>query len=212
MSTFSLFSSSLMTAVFLESLMSCRLAERLVVIVRTFQHLSFKSGLFDNFVCGCLVPWFQSAFRVSLIPMHPERMADRGGTAPYWLWAAQLEVGDSCPVRSEDLSHRRKQPLAPCSTPIERWLITGICYPVLCQCRWRSWSVLSRCGSRCRWLNGCKPGQCYVEDRLLPMQHAPPPPPPSLSLSLSLSTSMIDPKEQQGHYSLAPVTSQVLPE
>ena len=97
---------------------------------------------------------------------------------------------------------------------------------VLCPRGWRSWSVLSRCESRCRWLNGCKPGQCYVGDpgqcyvgdpgqcyvgdpgqcyvgdRLLPMQHAPSPP---------LSTSVMDPKEQQGHYSLAPVTSQELP-
>ena len=64
--------------------------------------------------------------------MHPMRMADRGGTAPYWLRAAQLEAGDSCPVRSEDLSHRREQPLAPCSTPIERWLITGICCSPRC--------------------------------------------------------------------------------
>ena len=28
-------------------------------------------------------------------------------------------------------------------------------------------------------MNGCKPGQYYVGDRLLPMQHATPPPPPS---------------------------------
>ena len=42
------------------------------------------------------------------------------------------------------------------------------------------------------------------------MQHAPPP--LSLSLSLSLSTSVMNPKEQQGHYSLAPATSQELPE
>ena len=41
------------------------------------------------------------------------------------------------------------------------------CYlllPVLCPRGWRSWSVLYRCGSRCRWLNGCKPGQCSVGD------------------------------------------------
>ena len=44
-------------------------------------------------------------FGWSLIAMHPMRMADRGGTAPYWLGAAQLEAGDRCPLRSEDLSH-----------------------------------------------------------------------------------------------------------
>ena len=55
------------------------------------------------------------------------KKADRGGTTPYWLGAAQLEAGGSSPVRFENLSHRRKQPLAPCSTPIEQWLNTGIC-------------------------------------------------------------------------------------
>ena len=46
MSTFSLLSSLVMTAVFLESLMSCRFAQRPVIIVRTFQHPSFKAGFF----------------------------------------------------------------------------------------------------------------------------------------------------------------------
>ena len=45
--------------------------------------------------------------------------------------------------------------------------------PVLCPRGWRSWSVFSRCGSISRWLNGYKPGQCYVGDRPLPMQYAP---------------------------------------
>ena len=44
--------------------------------------------------------------------------------------------------------------------------------------------------------SGCKPGQCYAEDRLLPMQHAPPP-------SLPPSTSVMDPKEQQSLSSLS---------
>ena len=60
------------------------------------------------------------------------RMAGHGGTLSYWLGAAQLEAGDSCPVRFEYLSHRREQPLAPCSTPIEWWLITGICCSLCC--------------------------------------------------------------------------------
>ena len=71
MSTFSLFSSSFMTAVFLESLVSCRLAERPVIIVRTFQTPVLKLVFFDNFVCGCLVSWFQSAFRVVPFPHAP---------------------------------------------------------------------------------------------------------------------------------------------
>ena len=45
----------------------------------------------------------------------------------------------------------------------------------------------------------CKPGQCYVGGRLLPMQHPTPPPLPSMLV--------MDPKEQKGHYSLAPETS-----
>ena len=49
---------------------------------------------------------------------HAVRQTKCGKTAPIWLGAAQLEVGGSCPVRSEDLSNRRKQLLAPCSTPI----------------------------------------------------------------------------------------------
>ena len=91
-----------------------------------FQNWSF---LMMSFV----VAWCQGSsllFGWSFIPMHPTRMTDRGGTAPYWLGAAQLEAGDSCPVRSEDLAHRREQPLTPCPTPVERWLITGIhCSP-----------------------------------------------------------------------------------
>ena len=47
---------------------------------------------------------------------------------------------------------------------------------------------------------GSKPGSCYMEDRQLPMQYVP------------LSTSVMDPKEQQGHYSLAPAPPQDLPE
>ena len=31
--------------------------------------------------------------------MQSMRIADRGGTAPFCLGAAQLEAGDSCPVR-----------------------------------------------------------------------------------------------------------------
>ena len=59
------------------------------------------------------------------------RMADRGGAAPYWLGAGQLEADDSCPVRSVDLSHRRKRPLAR-HMPIKRWLITDICCSPYC--------------------------------------------------------------------------------
>ena len=69
--------------------------------------------------------------------MCPVRMADRGGTAPYWLGGAQLETGDSCPVRCKDLSHRRQQTLAP------RWLITGICCSPCCVHAYGEAGVLS---------------------------------------------------------------------
>ena len=55
-------------------------------------------------------------------------------------------------------------------------------------------------------LNGCKPGQCYVGDTLLPMQQPPPPPHPPDPPPPLPSMSMM------GHYSLAPATSQELPE
>ncbi|KAI8521283.1 hypothetical protein Bbelb_010370 [Branchiostoma belcheri] len=55
----------------------------------------------------------------ALSPAHPTGQTDCGGATPYWLGAAQLKAGGSCPMRCDDLSHRRKQPLAPYSTPIE---------------------------------------------------------------------------------------------
>lgn len=55
------------------------------------------------------------------------KQAGSGGTAPYWLGAAQLEAGGSCPVRCNDLSHRRKRPLALESYANQTELITGNC-------------------------------------------------------------------------------------
>jgi len=55
-----------------------------------------------------------------LISMHPMKKANRGGTAPYWLGAAQLKAGGSCPVGLEGPSRRRERPLALHSTPIEQ--------------------------------------------------------------------------------------------
>ena len=51
-------------------------------------------------------------------PQAPNEADELWRDSTYLARAAQLEAGGSCPVRSEDLSHRRKQPLAPCSTPI----------------------------------------------------------------------------------------------
>ena len=56
------------------------------VIIFTFSFVAWGAS------CGLFFGWF-------LTPMHPVRLADRGGTAPFCLGAAQLEAGDSCPVR-----------------------------------------------------------------------------------------------------------------
>ena len=138
--------------------------------------------------------------------MHPVKMADRGGTAPYWLEAAQVEAGDSCRVRSEDLSHRREQPLVPRSTPIDRWLITGICCSPCCvnadgEAGVSSPGVEVGVGD---WMD-VSLGSVMRRTGCCPYSMPPPPSP-------SFSTFVMDLKEQQGHYSLAPATSQELPE
>ena len=38
-----------------------------------------------------------------LSPTHPVEQASHGGAAPYWLGAAQLEAGGSCPVKLRGL-------------------------------------------------------------------------------------------------------------
>ena len=53
-------------------------------------------------------------------PTHTLRLKDLGGAPPYWLGAAQLKAGGSCPMRCDDLSHCRKLPLASRSAPIEQ--------------------------------------------------------------------------------------------
>ena len=60
------------------------------------------------------------------------KKANRGGTAPYWLGAAQLEAGGSCPVGLEGPSHRRERPLALHSTPVEQQLNAGNCRSLCC--------------------------------------------------------------------------------
>ena len=94
------------------------LSERPGVMVFTFQVPSLSAGTlcFLFVVFGAMI-----TIRLSGVVNKPNatmRQTNCGGTAPIWLGAAQLEAGGNCPVRSEDLSHRRKQPLASCSTPI----------------------------------------------------------------------------------------------
>ena len=106
MSTFSLLNSLLMTAVFLKSLMLLLSTLDPGRNVRTFQQPNLRAGLLSFL-------WFGGAQFIDLpsgwlvlIPKHPVRIAKRGRTTPYWLKAAQLKVGGSCP-------NEVKKPLPP---------------------------------------------------------------------------------------------------
>ena len=90
MSTLSLLSSPLMT-VSLASL-SRRTLEKPGVIVRTFQHPSFRAGLSFKVLLLLLPGAVVDDPLVGCFPdSHaPNVESDCGGTAPYWLEAAQL--------------------------------------------------------------------------------------------------------------------------
>ena len=113
-STFSLSSSSLMTAVFLASLIFRRPSIP-VVMVWTFEHPSLRA-VFFLFIFLCDKKVLLSGKEVTiclsvlLILIHLKRKVDHSGTAPHYLGAAQLEAGDSCPMWCEDLFHRWKEP------------------------------------------------------------------------------------------------------
>ena len=111
---------------------SCRSSEKPGVIVLAFHVPNFRAGVFIF-----LLPGAQLSIRLSVFtrnPTHLVRLTDRGGAAPYWLGTTQLKAGGSCPMRYDDLSHRRKQPLASDSTPTECRLITGrLLLPVFCR-------------------------------------------------------------------------------
>ena len=77
---------------------------------------SFREGDFFFLLHGA-----ELAMRLSVLtlnPTHPVRLTDHGGAASYWLGVAKLKAGGSCPMRCDD--HRRKQPLASRSAPIEQ--------------------------------------------------------------------------------------------
>ena len=90
------------------------LYDRPGVMVLTFHVPSVSAG---TLCCSFLLFGAMITIRLSGV-VHKPHAPNCGGTAPIWLGAAQLEAGVCCPVKSEDLSHRQKQPLAPCSTPI----------------------------------------------------------------------------------------------
>ena len=117
MSICSLVSSRSMTAVLRTSVTSCKSSKKPGVIVLTFQVPNFRTGDFFFLLPGAQLSIRLSAFFLN--PTHPVRLADRGEVAPNWLGAAQLEAGGSHLLRYDDLSHRRKQPLASSSTPNE---------------------------------------------------------------------------------------------
>ncbi|KAI8485731.1 hypothetical protein Bbelb_365650 [Branchiostoma belcheri] len=86
----------------------------------------------------------------ALSPAHPAGKTDCGGATPYWLGAAQLKAGGSCPMRCDDLSHRRKQPLAPYSTTIDGKADPTQLAPVESQYSWRARSSLPRTALDCQ--------------------------------------------------------------
>ena len=93
------------------------------------QHPSFRAGLFFD-VFLLLLPGV--VVDDLLLRCSPNLHAPNEESRPWQdntllTGGCQLEAGGSCPMRHEDLSHHRKQPLALHSTPIEWWLITGIC-------------------------------------------------------------------------------------
>ena len=120
MSIRSLLSSMSMAAVLRASLISRRSSEKPGVIVLTFHVPIFRAGVFIFLflMLGAKLSNRLSVFTLS--PTHPVRLMVCGEAAPYWLGAAQLEAGGSCPVGYGGPSHRRKRPLASSSMPIER--------------------------------------------------------------------------------------------
>lgn len=89
MSTCSLFSSLLMTAVFLASPMFSRFSARPVIIARMFQIPSFRVSFV---VLSCLVRSFQSTVQISPIPHAPKE------EGRLWQGSTLLAVG--CPAFS----------------------------------------------------------------------------------------------------------------
>ena len=95
-----------------------------VVMVRTFQLPNLRVGLFLRLSDDLFLTYFSL---LQLIPMHPLRKVNCGGTTPYWLRAAQLKAGGGCSLECKDSSYRRKRPLAAILSLSKVRLITGNC-------------------------------------------------------------------------------------
>ena len=153
--------------------------------------------LVSYFVSSCMVRSLQPSVQIAPNPHAPNEESRLWQDSTLLAGGLpSLRRGSSCPVRYKNPSHRRKQPLVLFSTPNEQWLITGNCCSPCCA------YAMGEAGVDSRFVVlpvKCKPGQCEMEDKVLSMQHVP------------LSTSLMDPKERRGHYSLAPAASQELP-
>ena len=116
MSICSLLSSLSMMAVLQASFTSFRSLVKPGVIVLTFHVPNFRTGVFIFLLPGAQLSIHLLVFTIN--PMHQVKLTDRGRTASYWLGAALLKAGGSCPVRCDDFSHRWKLPQASNSTQL----------------------------------------------------------------------------------------------
>ena len=171
--TSSLSSSLLITAIFRASLMSCRSIDRPVVIVLAFQHPTFSAGLFlvSLFLSGAWV--LQSICQAFCSPKPhthmPSKAGERGGggITLYWSGTAQFKAGGSYPVRRDDLSHCQKWPLVLHSAPVEYWGLSPVTH----------FSCCHHFAAALKYpLQGTGPGKDDMEDKLLPTQRVPPSP------------------------------------
>lgn len=118
----------------------------------------------------CLLRCLRASVGFLLIPMHPMRKGDHGRTASYRLGLPSLRWAVA-------IQWEKKKSLSPRRTTSGTMLHTNwtVTYN-----RWLTFSMLLECPLqvwRCNvdmWCFACKPGQCSMKDKLLPMQQVPP--------------------------------------
>ena len=96
------------------------------VIVRTFQLPNLRVRLFLRL---CLSSDSLSVYflLLQLIPMHPLRKVNCGGTTLYCLRGAPLKASGGCSLESKHSSYRRKRPMASIFFLNRIIIITGNC-------------------------------------------------------------------------------------